>query len=66
MIPEHGRILDSKHTLDHIFFGLSHQVATSVDYLTRKLLEKAFEALMDAGKLVNCGEGLDDDDVRSR
>jgi len=36
---------------DNVFFGIHRQMAASLDVLTRLSMERAIEAIVDAGKL---------------
>jgi fatty acid synthase len=44
--------MSKKDKFDAGFFGIHHKHSTSLDVMTRLILERTYEAIVDAGKLV--------------
>jgi fatty acid synthase len=44
--------INKKEKFDAAFFGVHRRQSTSLDVMTRLILEKSYEAIVDAGKLL--------------
>lgn len=44
--------ISKKYKFDAGYFGIHHKHSTSLDVMTRLILERSYEAIVDAGKLL--------------